>query len=707
MPKQQLGRSQTFYATSSLNNGSKVLGSKLEASEVNLNGMYGFAKTQLPSREFLVNGHLPMIHHNGSQNNLVGMNNNVVISKKRKNSRELGPSFGEDPFASSILSGAKMVPNMHKYSLNKNGYNYAIGLSKRNSFWPKDRFQNKPFGPATNASKWTNGQPIVSDIFSLKDINKQKTFILEKTMDSLNTGMQKQEPDIPKPKKETSILPVLKPQPVAMKNTDSPASSSNKSNSMSRDSGNGSSQLLKYPLAARDAIRAFGQKLSTHEQSEILNYGTEIWFLGLEARKVEASTSAQNNGYDDDHGGYMYVKYDHIGYRYEVLELLGKGSFGQVVRAIDHKMKKQVAIKIIRNKKRFHQQAGIEVKILQSLKNLDNYGQYNLVHLKEHFLFRNHLCIVFELLGTISKLIVVIQNPTARNNLYDVLKKNDFRGFTVSCIKKMTVQILSCLMLLNQEKIIHCDLKPENILLKSRSTGDVKVIDFGSSCYENQQMYTYIQSRFYRSPEVIMGIPYTMAIDMWSLGCILPELFTGYPIFPGENENEQLACIMEIIGMPPKSLLDRASRRRVFFDSKGNPRNLTNSRGKKRYPNSKMLEEAMKVNDSKFVDFVRMCLVWEPGMRLNPHSALNHPWLKREHLRQQQKQQNCTTVQPTGEQNNSQNSPCTKKSTDEETKEVTDIKNLPMARSKTRRRFYKDMEGKVANLDDDSEDDDS
>lgn len=93
----------------------------------------------------------------------------------------------------------------------------------------------------------------------------------------------------------------------------------------------------------------------------------------------------------------------------------------------------------------------------------------------------------------------------------------------------------------------------------------IKVIDFGSSCFETERVYTYVQSRFYRSPEVILGIPYAVSIDIWSLGCILVELFTGYPIFPGENENEQLACIMELFGIPSVELVGRGSRRRHFF----------------------------------------------------------------------------------------------------------------------------------------------
>lgn len=78
-------------------------------------------------------------------------------------------------------------------------------------------------------------------------------------------------------------------------------------------------------------------------------------------------------------------------------------------------------------------------------------------------------------------------------------------------------------------------------------------------------VYTYIQSRFYRSPEVILGMNYHMAIDMWSLGCILAELYTGFPIFPGENEQEQLSCIMEVLGVPDKEFINRSTRKKLFF----------------------------------------------------------------------------------------------------------------------------------------------
>ncbi|KAI9617953.1 hypothetical protein KEM48_006891 [Puccinia striiformis f. sp. tritici PST-130] len=131
----------------------------------------------------------------------------------------------------------------------------------------------------------------------------------------------------------------------------------------------------------------------------------------------------------------------------------------------------------------------------------------------------------------------------------------------------------------------------------------------------------------YRSPEVILGMNYHMAIDMWSLGCILAELYTGYPIFPGETESEQLACIMEVLGMPDKYLIDRSSRRKLFFDSTGSARPIVNSKGRRRRVGSKTLQSVLKSDDELFVDFISKCLAWDPERRLKPDPAMRHPWI--------------------------------------------------------------------------------
>ncbi|XP_009899760.2 dual specificity tyrosine-phosphorylation-regulated kinase 4 isoform X2 [Dryobates pubescens] len=370
---------------------------------------------------------------------------------------------------------------------------------------------------------------------------------------------------------------------------------------------------VKLPMTASEALKYFRNQLTVYEQKEIFNYA-ELWFLGLEAKKIEVLPETQsNNCYDDEHGSYLKVLHDHIAYRYEVLEVIGKGSFGQVAKCLDHKTNELVALKIIRNKKRFHSQALVEVKILDALLKKDKDDTHNIIHMKEYFYFRNHFCISFELLGI---------------NLYELIKKNNFQGFSLSLIRHFTQGVLRCLQVLYQERIIHCDLKPENILLYHNGQGSVKVIDFGSSCYEHQRVYTYVQSRFYRSPEVILGHPYAMAVDMWSLGCIIAELYTGYPLFPGENEVDQLACIMEVLGLPPADFIQASSRKRTFFDSKGFPKSITNSKGKKRCPDSKDLSSVLKTHDAGFLDFLKGCLMWEPALRLTPDEAMKHEWIQ-------------------------------------------------------------------------------
>lgn len=131
------------------------------------------------------------------------------------------------------------------------------------------------------------------------------------------------------------------------------------------------------------------------------------------------------------------------------------------------------------------------------------------------------------------------------------MRNEQFKGFDSNYLRHITKQILNSLSFLEKVGIIHCDLKPENILFTNEQCKDVKIIDFGSSCYNYRNGFTYVQSRYYRAPEIVLGLPYTQAVDMWSLGCILVEFTSGSPLFPALDENELLEMVLTMIGLPP------------------------------------------------------------------------------------------------------------------------------------------------------------
>ena len=207
-------------------------------------------------------------------------------------------------------------------------------------------------------------------------------------------------------------------------------------------------------------MKLYMNKLTPYEHHEIFNY-PQIYFIGANAKKRPGIIGGPNNcGYDDDQGSYTHIAHDHLAYRYEVLKVIGKGSFGQVVKAYDHKNHHHVALKMVRNEKRFHRQAQEEIRILEHLRKQDKDNTFNLIHLFDHFTFRSHTCITFELLSI---------------NLYELIKKNKFQGFSLQLVRKFAHSLLQCLDLLYRNKIIHCDMKPENVLLKQQGRSGIKV----------------------------------------------------------------------------------------------------------------------------------------------------------------------------------------------------------------------------------------
>lgn len=311
--------------------------------------------------------------------------------------------------------------------------------------------------------------------------------------------------------------------------------------------------------------------LGIYERGEILRK-KDIYYIPSEngdlkndTRLINVRNYSENFGFDDKSGNYVIVPHDHVNYRYEIEGILGNGSFGNVVRCKDHKYvndqnnSKIVAIKIIKNDINWSLQSVYETKMLRHLTEKAN-NEVNSSHLEsssllmyiDHFHFRGHMCIVTEMLSL---------------NLYSLLEIIKFRGMSLNIIKLLSKKILKGLDFIHKQNIIHCDIKPENIMIKLPSGFDpkissvkeedlvVKIIDFGSSCFEKEISYSYIQSRFYRAPEVILGANYSNKIDIWSFGCVVAELYSGTPLLPGKNEIEQIGLILEIFGAPNSSII--------------------------------------------------------------------------------------------------------------------------------------------------------
>ncbi|KAL6108728.1 dyrk1b [Pungitius sinensis] len=402
----------------------------------------------------------------------------------------------------------------------------------------------------------------------------------------------------------------------------------------------------RIPPSFRDPASAPLRKLSV-DLIKTYKHINEVYYTKKKRRAQQvppedSSTKKErkvyNDGYDDDNYDYIVKNGEKWLDRYEIDSLIGKGSFGQVVKAYDHHEQEWVAIKIIKNKKAFLNQAQIELRLLELMNKHDTEMKYYIVHLKRHFMFRNHLCLVFELLSY---------------NLYDLLRNTNFRGVSLNLTRKFAQQLCTALLFLATPElsIIHCDLKPENILLCNPKRSAIKIVDFGSSCQLGQRIYQYIQSRFYRSPEVLLGMPYDLAIDMWSLGCILVEMHTGEPLFSGSNEVDQMNKIVEVLGVPPTHMLDAAPKARKYFDklSDGLWTVKKNKDIKKEYkpPATRRLHEILGVETGgpggrragepghapcdylKFKDLILRMLDYDPKSRITPFYALQHNFFKK------------------------------------------------------------------------------
>ncbi|XP_074119213.1 homeodomain-interacting protein kinase 1 isoform X3 [Sminthopsis crassicaudata] len=364
------------------------------------------------------------------------------------------------------------------------------------------------------------------------------------------------------------------------------------------------------------------------------------------------TTVTTKNSSSSGEGDYQLVQHEilcSMTNSYEVLEFLGRGTFGQVAKCWKRSTKEIVAIKILKNHPSYARQGQIEVNILSRLSS-ENADEYNFVRSYECFQHKNHTCLVFEML---------------EQNLYDFLKQNKFSPLPLKYIRPILQQVATALMKLKSLGLIHADLKPENIMLVDpvRQPYRVKVIDFGSASHVSKAVCsTYLQSRYYRAPEIILGLPFCEAIDMWSLGCVIAELFLGWPLYPGASEYDQIRYISQTQGLPAEYLLSAGTKTSRFFNRDPN---LGYPLWRLKTPEEHELETGIKSKEARkyifnclddmaqvnmstdlegtdmlaekadrreYIDLLKKMLTIDADKRVTPLKTLNHPFVTMTHL---------------------------------------------------------------------------
>ncbi len=301
---------------------------------------------------------------------------------------------------------------------------------------------------------------------------------------------------------------------------------------------------------------------------------------------------------------------------------LGAGSFGSVYLASQKNSEELCALKIVKNEPKYFQASQREIQMLEKVNQL-NLKNYPIVKIIDHFIDNKIQYLVFELLDV---------------NLY-YFYKNHLITF------KMTItiaqQVLMGLGFLHGLNIIHGDIKPENIMY-DRKTEKVKIIDLGSSFYEPQKsereiQVFYIQSRYYRAPEVIYQIKRSTAIDIWSLGCVLFEILFKKPLFGGKNVKDMVYMFTELLGLPYLSHQEyfKSPRFRYYFcwdeqnqtyrrKSPGYSYSNINDQGLEIYLRRKLRKIAVVENEvESFVDLICCMVCYNYQIRLKALELLN------------------------------------------------------------------------------------
>ncbi|XP_030592554.1 homeodomain-interacting protein kinase 3-like [Archocentrus centrarchus] len=332
---------------------------------------------------------------------------------------------------------------------------------------------------------------------------------------------------------------------------------------------------------------------------------------------------------------------------YEVLSILGEGTFGKVAKCVRMADKKTVAIKVMKNYS--VEVANIEVVMLYML-SMHNSHKHNMVEWYQAFMDRGHPCLEFEYLD---------------KSLFDFMLERHFQPLSLTQIRPIVMQIAIALKHLKSIGIIHADLKLDNVMLVNHQQEPyrIKVIDFGlAQVTSAATVGSCLQTSPYRSPEIILGLPFTEAIDVWSLGIIAATLYLGFLLYPGYCEYEMMRYIVETQGKPEDKMLNSGQKTSLFFYKECNS---TTSNWKLKTPvevfqdtgnwfidrrerKFTSLDDLLHLREPEhqnyadkvaemadrlmFTEMIKELLQLDAETRITPEQVLDHPFAKMSHM---------------------------------------------------------------------------
>ncbi|CAK9022658.1 unnamed protein product [Durusdinium trenchii] len=374
-----------------------------------------------------------------------------------------------------------------------------------------------------------------------------------------------------------------------------------------------------------------------------------LWIIKAKQEWEEKQSGAGHRGETNDQEYYIASIGETLGPNREYLAeaSIGRGVFSSVFRCKHVTQKTDYALKFVRANKMMRKAAEKEVETYRKLAKLaakeDQEGAQYIMLLSppETFEHQGHLCLVFDLL---------------KCDLRTALSKyGQGKGLPLQTVAQYARQLFLALRCLRKIKLIHGDLKPDNVLMTLAKT-EIKLCDFGSAMDVGEAVKTaYLQPRFYRAPEVILGTGYDTQIDLWSAGVTLFELASGKILFTGKTNNSMIRQMLEVSGAFPKKLATSGEFAAKHFNSEGeyllkDPDSITGIRDiipmkkyeKPRQPVSGMLDKVFKNpppnSDPKtqerlmprLADLVQNLLKLVPGDRCTPEAALAHPLFQKD-----------------------------------------------------------------------------